>query len=67
MRASLKIDEKQVSGMDLQISITMKFSEWRDMRRQLPNEWPSWQISALIASALGHVSKAVNETIEVGE
>lgn len=65
MKASLQIDEKQIDDMDLEISMTMRVSEWRDMMRQLPKEWPSWRVSSLISHALGHIRQATETRLDL--
>lgn len=61
MRATAKIDDKQIADMDLEICFKMKVSEWRDLMREVkPTTWETRQLTNMIANVLGHVTNATN-------
>lgn len=58
MRSSFKLDN--VNDINATLSITLSLREWKQMRAQLGDAWPSWHlgrhISDLIAAAEKHFS-----------
>lgn len=53
MRGTFKLCN--IDSIDASMTISMTVKEWRELRNQLSDEWPSWdlssQISKLIAQA----------------
>lgn len=44
--------------IEVKLEITMTVSEWRELMRQLPQKWPSWELGNEISSALGKLETA---------
>jgi hypothetical protein len=51
MRGTAKFPNPDDTVLELTVSATVK--EWRDIMRQLPTSWPSWELGTLIADAIG--------------
>lgn len=62
MRATAKIDGKQLDKMSLDITFRLTVEEWRDLMRQMGPSWPSSRIGSHIASVLGHVTRSTEMT-----
>lgn len=61
-RAVAKIDDKQVADMDLDITFRFKVSEWHEIMRKMPVDWPNYEMSRYISAVLGHVTRATDMT-----
>ncbi len=60
MRAVAKIDERQISGMDLEITFRMSVDEWRSLMSQQQRDWPSSDFGRHVSAVLGHVTSMAN-------
>jgi predicted DNA-binding ribbon-helix-helix protein len=63
MRAIAKIDDRQVSDMNLDITFRMTVAEWRELMRETPSGWtPAAKMGRHISSVLGHITKSTEMT-----
>lgn len=62
MRAVSKIDDKQVAKMTLDITFRATVEEWREIRKLLPKEWPTYDMGYQILAVLQHVDKMTSMT-----
>jgi hypothetical protein len=57
MKARLKVEKPD--DIEFTMTITMKASEWEQLRDQLNTDWPSWKLTAAITSLLSDAGKEV--------
>jgi len=57
MKSRMKIEKP--GDVEVTLSITMKASEWEELRGQLSTRYPSWRISAAINDLLAQVRKVL--------
>lgn len=62
MRATARISRKQIDDLELDITVRMKVSEWHDIMRKMPSEWPCTRLGQHISAVLGHVTKSTEVT-----
>lgn len=55
MKAAFKLENADETEATL--SVTMKLGEWKQLQRQLPNVWPSWQFGNEIERMIGAAEK----------
>lgn len=51
--------------VEVSLTITMTAKQWDELRSQLQDKWPSWQMSAAITGLLSQVRKIVWDDQEV--
>lgn len=49
-----------LENIPMTMEITMPLAEWRNLMRQLGQNYPSWAIGREIAEAIGRVTRAVD-------
>lgn len=52
------------SAVQVRMTLTASYKEWKEMIAQMPNEWPSWQMAALMRDALGQTFERVDSPKE---
>lgn len=57
MRSRMCIEKPD--DVEVTLTLTMKASEWCDVRDQLQNKYPSWQLSSAITDMLSKIRKIV--------
>lgn len=63
MRAVAKIDDRQISDMDLDITFRMKVSEWQALLKDMDiTKWPACDVMRHIRAVMDHVSKSTAKT-----
>lgn len=63
MRAVFKIDEKQINNMELDITIRMTVTEWKQLQSEQSDVHPSSVVGLYITRALRHITHAVDNVI----
>lgn len=51
MRSTFKLDNPD--DMQATMTLTMSVKEWRQLRKQLSDSWPSWDFSRQIGDLIG--------------
>lgn len=62
MHARAQLSEK-IEDVDLSITVTMKLKEWRELRAQLPRQWPAGKVDGMIGDALLKVTKLSDQYV----
>jgi hypothetical protein len=44
------------------MTVTMKLSEWKALKEQLPQKWPAWELSSCISKMVIEAAKHFNYT-----
>lgn len=63
MKGRMKIERPD--DVEVTLTITMTAKKWCEIRDQLANKYPSWQLSSLITNTLATVRKIVWEDTDV--
>ena len=60
VRARAWLSESAIKDVEISVTLTMTVGEWKKVREQLKQEWPSWQL----ASTLGSVLNSLVDRVE---
>jgi hypothetical protein len=57
MPITARVKVEDLEATKVSITLTMTLTDWRKAMHQLPSEWPSWKIGALVSEAIGGISR----------
>lgn len=57
MKCTIKLCD--VENMDAEITLKMKVKDWRELRSQLSNNWPSWQFGVMINEMIAKAEQTI--------
>jgi len=55
MNASFRVTNQDEIEMEMVIKMTLK--KWKELQKQLPEEWSAWAFSAKITDMISHASE----------
>ena len=61
----LKFVSTHPEDIEMQLTITMKISEWMELAKQLDREYPAWRLSAAIRKMVEQSNAHYEEQVEV--
>ena len=56
---------KEPMNVEMCLTITMKLKDWKELKDQLQECWPSWSLSSLITSMVNKADPCLVEEEEV--
>lgn len=63
MKGRMKIESPD--EVEVTLTITMTAKQWCEIRDQLADKWPSWQLSSMITKTLAQVRRIIWEDGDV--